>query len=169
MKNYSNWLKDEDAAQIIGCSTKTLRKLAQENKIETGRYQAPETGAWQTRYNPEDAQRIRLERNPQAQPFVLPPNNSQQTALQRADPAAMETLTRALIDRIAPTASAGNGILRPSDLRHKLYLSAEEAVAYTGLSLPTIRRALYERPGARLKRSGPLQSEVFRRQDLETL
>lgn len=170
--DYSQWLKDETAAGIIGCSTKTLRKFADQKKIETGKYQNPDTGAWQTRYNPEDAQKLRRERNPNSAPFVLPPDNDvpgKKMALQRAEPADIEILTRALLKSIAAPKNGKNGILSPSELKHKLYLNAEEAVAYTGLSIAEIRRGINGKGPHPNSRRGPVQSEVFRRRDLEAL
>lgn len=68
--DLTTWLPVHDAATQIGCSKRTVERLAAAKQLEQGlRRQAGSAPI--AVYNPEDVARIALERRPDATPFVL--------------------------------------------------------------------------------------------------
>ena len=69
--DLSDWLLAMEAAMRIGCSTRTIERLAAAKKLEARlRRQAGSPAV--AVYNPEDVARIALARSPAAPAFVLP-------------------------------------------------------------------------------------------------
>jgi len=67
----ADWLLAMEAAMRIGCSTRTIERLAAAKKLEARiRPQAGSPGV--AVYNPDDVARIAAERRPAPAPFVLP-------------------------------------------------------------------------------------------------
>jgi excisionase family DNA binding protein len=67
----SDWLPIADAAHVIGCSTRTVERLARARKLE--QRLRPQAGSPAVAvYNPDDVHRIASERHPAPPPFVLP-------------------------------------------------------------------------------------------------
>jgi len=162
------WYEKREAAEAIGVSMKTVEKLAQTKVLQQRMVKPPGRNHKLVVYHPDDVARERKERNPDAPPFVLPPaaeNGSvalQRHAMSMPDAAKLgEDILRALLNGSqAPKAPR----LAPSELRYRIFLSEDEAVAFTGLGKGTIRKLV--KP---LHRVGPLQSNVYRRTDLEKL
>lgn len=68
--DLTSWLLAMEAATQIGCSKRTVERLAAAKELEQGlRRQAGSAPI--AVYNPEDVARIALERRPDATPFVL--------------------------------------------------------------------------------------------------
>ena len=64
------WLPIAEAAARIGCSTRTIERLARAKKLE--QRLRPQAGSPAVAvYNPDDVDRIALERHPAPPPFVL--------------------------------------------------------------------------------------------------
>jgi Helix-turn-helix domain len=69
--DLSDWLPSADAAHQIGCSTRTIERLARARKLE--QRLRPQAGSPAVAvYNPDDVARIASERRPAPAPFVLP-------------------------------------------------------------------------------------------------
>jgi len=68
--DLSDWLPIADAAQRIGCSTRTIERLARARKLE--QRLRPQAGSPAVAvYNPDDVARLASERRPAPAPFVL--------------------------------------------------------------------------------------------------
>jgi len=68
--DLSDWLLAMEAAMRIGCSTRTIERLAAAKKLEARL--RPTAGSPPVAvYNPEDVARIAVERQPAPPPFVL--------------------------------------------------------------------------------------------------
>src|SRR5512135_2292871 len=130
MSDTQDWLTLPEAAEAIGISTRTVRQKAKEKLIQT----KPGKGIGSHRctlYHPGDVARMRAERNPEAPPFVMPEKdsgNSGSTALVRHQPGTelshLRDMFSALLGMPAGSVPAP---LAPSELRHRLYLTAAEA------------------------------------------
>lgn len=70
-ETLADWLPIADAATRMGCSTRTVERLAAARKLESRL--RPQAGSPAVAvYNPEDVARIAAERRPAPAPFVLP-------------------------------------------------------------------------------------------------
>ena len=66
----SDWFVAMEAAMRIGCSTRTIERLAQAKKLESRL--RPQAGSPPVAvYNPSDVARLAQERQPAPAPFVL--------------------------------------------------------------------------------------------------
>jgi excisionase family DNA binding protein len=142
--DYSHWLTKQQAADAIGCSTKTIEKLAGEKKIQQAYWKRPETGATVSMYHPDDVSRIRLARNPDAEPFVIPDEGApaaETTAV--TAPASQFTPDRLLsvLSAFADTSQNSKNGVRTAE---RLFLTLAEAADYSGLPQVHIRRLLKE-------------------------
>ena len=165
MTDYSTWLTKQQAAAAIGCSTKTVEKLAQSRQLQQASRRSG-TGAHVAVYHPEDVERIRQERNPEAPAFVLPAGaeagGNGNSALVVA-PRPVEELLRALLAAIQHVSeNSQNGHVALSE---RLFLSVPEAAAVSGLSRAHLRRLI---------KAGELPTmkgarRCIRRRDLEAL
>lgn len=185
MPDYSTWLPTDDAARAIGCNRRTLASQAKHWKIQVVPYRrlngpGSALGPLEKRYHPGDVERVRKERNPGAEPFVLPAGTGGPVAtikrrgilLPDAERTGAELLARLLQSPnnvLNPVSRGSQPVLPPSELRHRLYLSEDEAVAFTGLGKETLDKLRQAGKIARLQREGPRQSNVYRRADLEKL
>jgi hypothetical protein len=170
--DYSTWLTKQQAADAIGCSTKTIEQFAKERKIQQASWKRPETGARLSVYHPGDVERVRKERNPDAPPFVLPPERDSQNS-QSAGKALTTTRQNDSQNSQNPVAILANVFERISSQNSEnrwpppLYLTTDEAVRYSGLSAAYLQRLVAE---GKLKRiSEGLRGHRYRRADLDTL
>ena len=46
-QDYSTWLTKQQAAEVIGVSTKLIEALAKEKKLQAAKWKRPESGACQ--------------------------------------------------------------------------------------------------------------------------
>jgi excisionase family DNA binding protein len=165
--HYSNWLPKQEAAALIGCSTKHIERLAQDKALQSARWKRPEGGPAIAVYHPGDVERLAKERNPDMEPFVLPPavNGSKALAVRQSSPEDfMQALAKA-ITGMSQTSQTRLGVR----LAERLYLTIGEASEYTGLGLRYLRRLIEEGKLELVKGAGPHGANVLRRADLEKL
>ncbi len=172
--DYSLWLTKAQAAEAIGCSTKTIEQLAQKGKIEQAEWKRPETGARIAVYHPDDVNRVRKERNPEAKPFVLPaagvsesPNSA--ALIPRASPAADPGAFLKALAALVSQKSEKPAETPPVALSERAFLTIPEAAAFTGLGEGYIRRQIKAGNLKPLKGAGRHGADVIRRKDLEEL
>jgi excisionase family DNA binding protein len=167
--NYSNWLPKQEAAAVIGCSTKHIERLAQEKLIQAAKYKRPKGGPAIAVYHPGDVERQARERNPDAEPFVMPAaappavNGSKAIAVRQSSP---EEFMEALAKAIAGASQTSQTGVR---LAERLYLTMGEAAEYTGLGLRYLRRQIAVGNLELVKGAGHHGANVLRRADLEKL
>jgi len=136
--DYSTWLTKQQAAEAIGCSTKTVEKLAAGKQLQHAYWRRPETGARAVVYHPDDVARLRTERNPEAGPFVLPPVETNRQAAMTLHGGV--DAARQFMELLA-AATSQNSQTRPRvELRHKYFLTVREASELAGLPATEIRR-----------------------------
>jgi hypothetical protein len=142
--NYSTWLTTQQAAQALNVSLKTLQGFAKAKKLQTARYQRPSDSIYETRYHPDDVERLRMERNPEAEPFVMPPVENAATAIQRTENRQTNGNADAAIAFLENFANAVRSDPAVVTLREKVFLTMPEAVQLTGLPDAVIRRMIYQ-------------------------
>lgn len=160
--DYSSWLTKQQAAEAIGVSTKTIEKLAEEKKIQQVYWKRPETGARTAMYHPYDVARIRKERNPDAEAFVVP--SGPVADLARPAP-SVDGFAHALVQAVekASENSERQGSVR---IAERLFLTYAEAAQYSGLPKRHIRRLVAEGNLEALRTGAGWR---IRRRDLEKL
>lgn len=137
MPDYSTWLTKPQAAEAIGCSTKTVEQLAKEGRIERAYYKRPETGATISVYHPKEVARIRKERNPDAAAFVLPEvsENSESAAVAIRQAVRTDDFLQAIAAIAAGSQNSQNTVR----IAEKLYLTLDQAAQLSGLPRSYIR------------------------------
>ncbi len=70
-KDLSAWLTKAQAAEALGVSTKTIEKLAEDKVLQKETWRRAGKPAIAV-YHPDDVQRERQKRLPDAEPFVVP-------------------------------------------------------------------------------------------------
>jgi excisionase family DNA binding protein len=169
-QDYSSWLPKQEAAAAIGCSTKQIERFAQDKQIQAARWKRPEGGPAIAVYHPGDVERLAKERNPDAEPFILPAapavNGSHATiAVRQSSPEEfMEALAKAIAGA-SQTSQTRLGVR----LAERLYLTIDEAAEYTGLGLGYLRRQIAVGNLDLVKGAGRHGADVLRRADLEKL
>lgn len=171
-KDYSAWLSKQQAADAIGCSTKFVEQLVKDRKIQHAMWRRPDGGPRIAVYHRQDVERIRKKRNPDAPPFVLPPDSQNSQSSQKSETALIPA-------RSGDSQSSQNGVVMLAQmLEHissqssekwppPLFLTTDEAVRYSGLSAAYLHRLVSE---GKLKRiSEGLRGHRYRRADLDTL
>ena len=169
--DYSAWLTKQQAADALQCATKTVEQLANAKKLQTAMYRRPTGGPIIRVYHPDDVERLRMERNPDAEPFVLPADMSPSTALVSAKnmlPHGAEAFFAAMMPHLQALKP------QPVTLREKVFLTMPEAVQLTGLPDAVIRRMIHtSTPG--MTGRGHIEAIMtgqgwrIRRKDLEAL
>jgi excisionase family DNA binding protein len=143
--DFSVWPTKAEAAQIIGCSTKTIESLAQSGKLQQSSRRRVETGALIAVYHPGDVERIRRERNPEAvTPFVVTASQnhsetSREAAVARPQPQQGEILQALLAALSANSQRLPEPAVRTSE---KLFLSISEAADFSGLPRSYVREQM---------------------------
>ena len=87
--DYSNWLTKQEAAEAIGCSTKTVETLAKAKKLQQGLRGHLGRGASARVYHPDDVTREAAARRPRNEGFLVP-------AMERAVPMVTESVRKAM-------------------------------------------------------------------------
>lgn len=155
MPDYSHWLTKAQAAEIIGVSTKTIEALAKNRQLHQARLRRPGKPAIVV-YHPDDVERVRRARNPDAEPFTLPPEPPPTAIARRSDaPQALLSWLQGL--HLQP------GAVRVSE---RLFLTIPEASDYSGLPQTYLRRLLAEGKLKGLKTGAGWR---IKRSDLEAL
>jgi excisionase family DNA binding protein len=166
--NYSTWLTKQQAADAIGVSTKTIEQLAQRKAIHQEYWKRPETGAKVSVYHPEDVERERKARNPDAEPFVLPEagedarSNAQGAAVAIRQP-SIEQFMQAIAGAVSASQNSQNAGVRTTE---RLFLTISDAADYSGLPQAHLRRLMKDGKLEGLKTGGGWR---IRRADLERL
>jgi hypothetical protein len=173
--DYATWLTKQRAADAIGCSTKTVEKLAQDGKLQQARWRRPTGGAAVAVFHPADVARVAQERRPGLPAFVLPAtrdangNGAGAIALPTA-PAASDELHRAVVALVSEFAAAFHAVASEKSLTSQKsendFLTIKEAAAIKRLSTFTVRRLAAEK---HLKLERDRGRLVIRRRDLEAL
>jgi len=178
--DYSTWLTKQQAADHLGCSTKTVEQFAKDRKIEQAVWRRDGRGMPLAVYDPSDVARIAAERRGEAVPFVLPAvgngNGHGAGAMAVTAPAGLE-LQRTLASGLAEFAAALRAVgvstsqssesSQSSQRFEKIFLTLQEASAVSGLPQVDLRRLIQD--GAlphRLTGRGGIR---IRRKDLEAL
>lgn len=177
--DLSAWLPIADAAQRIGCSTRTIERLAQARKLE--QRLRPQPGSPPVAvYNPDDVARIALERQPAAAPFVLPAvpangNGNGKASLIQTGSAGANRMSQAAGDEDPIRllfAAALRAVLSPpsppvSEMAETLWVTVKEAAAILGFPQADVRRLLAD--GDLNHRKTGRGGIRIRRKDLEAL
>ena len=157
---FSDWLSKATAAQILGCSEKTIERLATQKKIQKVMLRIPGRRSTPV-YHPGDVETLRSA-SARLEPFPV------------ASPAAPRGKAAALVPAGPSGRSAGDmflqlltsGIPRPSiGPRHKLFLTLKEAAEYSGMSRGWLLSKIKDGELAAIKVGG----WKIRRSDLEQL
>jgi excisionase family DNA binding protein len=181
--DLSTWLPLLGAAHAIGCSTRTIERLARAKKLE--QRIRPQAGSPAVAvYNPEDVARIATERRPRPAPFVLPAGsngargNGQGQALghieSTLDPSGIQLTPPAGDDPIRQLfAAALRAVLSPPSpplsgtVSETLWVTVKEAAEILGFPQADVRRLLHDGDlSHRLTGRGGIR---IRRKDLEAL
>jgi excisionase family DNA binding protein len=178
--DLSAWLPIADAASKIGCSTRTIERLAAAKKLE--QRLRPQAGSPHVAvYNPDDVARIASERHPAPPPFVLgavtdPPNGNGRggggTAIKNIsipdkNYLAGEDLIRGLAVLISKALQSPPSPPLAATVAETLYVTVKEAAAILGLPQVDVRVLIHDGdlPHRRTRRGGIR----IRRRDLEQL
>jgi len=178
--DYSTWLTKQQAAEHLGCSTKTVEQFAKDRKIEQAVWRRDGRGMPLAVYDPSDVARIAAERRGEALPFVLPAvgngNGHGAGAIVRSTPAPLEphdprqAWTSGLAELAAALRAAtsqSSESSQSSQRFEKIFLTLQEASAVSGLPQVDLRRLIQD--GAlphRLTGRGGIR---IRKKDLEAL
>lgn len=174
--DLSTWLPIAEAASHIGCSTRTIERLARAGKLE--QRLRPQAGSPAVAvYNPDDVARLASERRPAATPFVLDAGSGSPNGNGHHEPAqAVSTrLTSASADDPIRQlfAAALRAVLSPpsppvsGSVAETLYVTVKDAAAILGLPQADVRRLIHEGDlNHRLTGRGGIR---IRRKDLEAL
>ena len=172
MPDYSAWLTKQQAADALQCATKTVEQLSTQGKLQSALYKRPEGGPKLRVYHPKDVERLRKERNPDAEPFIVPSESATSTALQRTGNNI--TMNDAMLGFFRGL-NAGEAQNPPAvSIRDKMFLTMPEAVQLTGLPDAVIRRMIHDYRS--FKTGAPIVTAIMtgqgwriRRKDLEAL
>ena len=165
--DYSAWPTKQAAAAAIGCSTKLVEQLAKDKKLQTARYRRPEGGPAIAVYHPQDVERLRKERNPDAAPFVLPATRRNEVNEVSLVPAIGGKSAEPLNALIALLQGASQNSEKASvRIAERLYLTFPEASAYSGLPQAHLKRLIEAQKLPAQKTGGGWR---IRRSDLEKL
>jgi len=169
----SGWLPIADAATVIGCSTRTVERLARAGKLE--QRLRPQAGSPAVAvYNPQDVSRLASERHPAPAPFVLPavqtPANGnghgQGAALAKphfGNAVSGDDLIRGLALLISKALqSPPSPPVAETVAERPAYVDKPEALAIAGVSYEALRAAVQ---AGEVKQRG----RRYRRRDLEAL
>lgn len=163
--DLAEWLTKDQVAEALGCSTKQVERYAADKRLQKARYRRSGGGPRIVVYHPQDVARLRLELNPEAEPFVLPATAqepaeaAEQTALAPARPMP-ELLFQVLegmlgaIARVSQTSQTGSGQSQTSQTDPTRYLTLDEAAAEKGLPRGHVLQALRTGRLAGLKARG---------------
>jgi excisionase family DNA binding protein len=163
--DYSNWFTKQQAAEAVGVSTKTIEKLAQEKKIQQAFWKRPETGASVAVYHPDDVERERRERNPDLEPFAVPPRAKEEEQQTQALVVPNNDAGQ-LFKVLAAIASQSSQSAPDVRTAERLFLTIAEAARYSGLPRSYLKSLMTEGKLAAMKTGAGWR---IRRSDLEKL
>jgi excisionase family DNA binding protein len=162
---YSDWLTKQEAADAIGVSTKTIEKFSAEGKLQSAKRSQPGRPPAAV-YHPGDVEALRKERNPDAQPFVLPrESQALQTTSPTASPTSQIVVASAVLDALGLAARAmTDAVGKPEPPR--LFLTLDQAAEFSGLPRSYLRELMREEKLPAIKTG---RGWRIRRRDLEAL
>ena len=150
------WKSKSEAAQIIGCSPKTIERLATQKKIQKAMRRIPGRKATPV-YHPGDIEAIRAG-TAQLEPFQIGERESAADLAPARRNSGVELLLQLLSNSGAGTATA-------TAPRHKLFLTLKEAADYSGMSRGWLLRKIKASELPAVKTGG----WKIRRSDLEQI
>ena len=124
----------QQAAYCLAVSTKQIERWTREKRLQAKKWKRPEGGPAIAVYHPDDVERIAHDRNPDAEPFLLPaaekPTNGTHAIAVR-QPSAEQFLQAlsAAISGMSQTSQTGPA---------RLWLTLREAADYSGLPAATL-------------------------------
>ena len=137
--DYSTWYTKQQAAEIIGVSTKTVEQFAKDGQIQQARWKRPTGGPKVSVYAPEDVDRV-VGKRANGTAYVMP---------QSAYPPANGDMTSTAVVKHAHRGGNVDGaallqavlqaVQRGSETE-KLFLTIPEASRFTGLTEGLLRR-----------------------------
>ena len=148
--DLSDWLTKQQAADVIGVSTKAIERWAQAGKLEK-RSRPQARGPHVAVYFPDDVAKLAAERRPAAAPFVLPavPTSHDQSVNGNGSAIAatrtLDILNPAHDDPIRQLfAAALRAVMsqtsQTSAASETVFVTIHEAATITGLSQAYLRR-----------------------------
>ena len=176
----SDWLPIAEAAQVIGCSTRTIERLARARKLE--QRLRPQAGSPAVAvYNPADVARLAKERQPAPAPFVLGAVRTNGNGHGQASAGSaiknIETLDRNYLVSDDPIrqlfAAALRAVLSPpsppvsASVAETLWVTVKEAAAILNFPQADVRRLIAD-GDLNCRRTGRGGIRI-RRKDLEAL
>src|SRR5262249_22282995 len=156
--DYSKWHTKQQAADIIGVSTKTIEQLAKTPDLEQAIWKRPK-GMPIAVFNPGDVTRLAHERHPQ-RPYEPPANGNGDPPIDVAP--SMELAVQPDAGRFLTWLQEQFSVALPHT---KLFLTVREAAAVSGLPIEYLLRELRAGRLAAIKSGG----WRIRRADLEKL
>lgn len=168
--DYSTWYPKQQAAELIGVSTKQIERWAQEGKLQTAKWRRPGGGPMIAVYHPAEVDQLGASRNPGAKPFVLPAQPvTVPASMKPMNGDARQGFTEQLAQAIA-IASQTVADMPKVRLAERLYLTIPEASEYTGLSISFLRVLTAEHGSLPItKGAGRHGADVVKRSDLDNL
>ena len=153
--DYSDWITREDAARIIGVSTKTIEKLERDKKLHRKDRSRPGRPPLAV-YNPDDVKRNAEERSRSAEPGILPPET------RALAPAPRASLPAGFLEALSNASNSSK--VRTAE---RVFLKVYEASEYSGLPQEYLRQLVRE---GKLKAiTEGVRGWRIRRSDLEKL
>jgi hypothetical protein len=139
--SIDGWPTKQEAAKALGVTTKTLEKYVQQGKL---------------------AQRMQPQINKPAR-AVIDPATLEKMLSERSSVTVRERSENPSSVALEPLLEALSRRLPLSELAHKLWLTEDEAVMFSGLGKGYLRKSLEPKP------IGPRGAMVYRRRDIEAL
>ncbi len=173
--DLSEWLPIADAAAAIGCSTRTVERLARARQLE--QRLRPQAGSPAVAvYNPDDVARLATERRPAPPPFVVPavqtPTNgnghrgaANTTDLRRIDTDPNDPIRQLcafVLHALQSPPSPPKDVTVSEMAERPAYVDRAEALTIAGVSYGALRAAVQ---AGEVKQRG----RRYRRKDLEAL
>ena len=150
----NDWKTQAEAAEILKCSEKTVRRMAAQKKIERVLRRVPGRKPMPV-FNPDDIEAIRAE-TAQPKPFPVGKRVEEKALAPRSRQSGIDLLAQLLADRISPA--------RAVPVEQKVFLNLKEAAEYSGLSKAWLMREIkagkikaIKTGGWRIRRSELLQ------------
>jgi hypothetical protein len=156
----NTWLDKQQAAEVLGISTKTVEQLANDGVITKAKYRRDGRGPQLSVYQPEQIHQLAQERRETPGAFVRPtgtPESAPHLILGSAVPAVVENMAEAMLQALkaqyaetlrnlqtANSQSANSQSHANSQSFRKHVLTILEAVEVSGFSEAYIRRACRE-------------------------
>jgi len=142
--DYSTWITKPDAAAAIGVSTKQIERWAQDGMLQTAKYKRPDGGTPIRVYHPAEVEKLAKERNPDTEPFVVPPEKPAGNGAGAVrQPLSADRFLQLLASAMATSQTSETRLIdAPSETSQTclpLWLTVDQAAAYSGLPASALR------------------------------